>query len=73
MRWDGGRRSEAGLLDAGLLPAGHEARQVLWVGEEGEDELDGIGEPLHGLEGIAHREGLGTSVRFGCSFLWVRV
>jgi hypothetical protein len=50
-RWGWG---EGGLFDAGSPPGRHEARQVLGVGEEGEDEFDGIGEPLLGVEGVGH-------------------
>ncbi len=51
-----GRRGEGGLFDTGLLPGGHEAGKVLGVREEGEDELGGEGEPLLGVEGVAHGE-----------------
>jgi hypothetical protein len=50
-RW---RRGEGGLFDADTLPARHEAGKVLGVGEEGEDDLDGVREPLDGLEVVAH-------------------
>ena len=50
----GRRRSEGGLFDAGFLPGGHEAWEIFRIGEEEEDELDGIGEPLLGVKGVAH-------------------
>jgi hypothetical protein len=48
------RWGKGGFLDAGFLPGRHEAREVLRVGEEGEDVLGGEGKPLLGLEGVAH-------------------
>ena len=48
-RWD-----EGGLVDAGALPGGHEAGEIGGVGEEGEDHLDGVGEPLLGVEVETH-------------------
>ncbi len=48
-RWD-----EVGIFDLGVLPGGHEAREVGGVGEEGEDALGGVREPLLGFEGVAH-------------------
>ena len=55
MRW---RRREGGFFDAGLLPGRHEAREIFGIGEEGEDDVDGIGEPLFGVKGVAHAGGL---------------
>ena len=58
MGWPAGRarrRGEGGFFNAGLLPGGHEARKVLRVREEGEDVLDGVREPLLGLEVMTHR------------------
>jgi hypothetical protein len=44
-----------GLFNAGILPGGHEAREVGGVGEEGEDGFERVGEPLLGLEVVAHQ------------------
>jgi len=55
----GGRgwgRGEGGFFDAGLLPGGHEAREVFRIGEEAEDELNWMGKPLFGVKGVAHTE-----------------
>ena len=57
--WIGGDRArrrcgEGGLLNAGLLPGGHETGEIFWIGEEGEDYLYGIGKPLLGLKGMRH-------------------
>ncbi len=56
VRGDGARRwrGEGGLFNAGLLPGRHEAREVFRVGEECEDQLDGVGKPLLGVEGVRH-------------------
>ena len=48
--WARAEVGEGGLLDAGLLPGGHEAGQVFGVGEEGEDDARGIGKPLLGVK-----------------------
>jgi hypothetical protein len=57
--WEGRgrrRRCEVGRgFDAGLLPVGHEARQIGGVREEGEDGFEGIGEPLLGRKVVEHR------------------
>jgi hypothetical protein len=45
---------EGGLFDAGLLPGRHEAGKIFRVGEEGEDQFEGVGKPLLGLVGVAH-------------------
>jgi hypothetical protein len=50
----GRRWGEGGLFDAGLLPGRHEAREILRIAEEGEDQLDGVREPLLGAESVAH-------------------
>ena len=50
----GAVRSERSLFDTGLLPGGHQAREVLRIGEEGEDEVEGKGKPLLGLKGVGH-------------------
>ncbi len=50
-RWGWG---EGDIFDAGLLPGGHEAREVFGIGEEGEDEVGGEGKPLLGVEGVGH-------------------
>ena len=59
--WRG--RDVGGVLDAGVLPGGHEAGEVGGVGEESEDLLDGVGEALFGLEVEAH--GFTVSVLVG--------
>jgi len=51
-RWR--RRDEGGVLDACVLPGGHEAGEIGGVGEKGEDLLDGVGQPLFRLEVEAH-------------------
>jgi hypothetical protein len=48
------RCGEGGLFDAGLLPGRHESGEVFGIGEEGEDQLYGVGEPLLGLKGMRH-------------------
>ncbi len=48
-RWD-----EGSVLDAGALPGGHDFGEIGGVGEEGEDQLDGVGQPLLGFEVEAH-------------------
>ncbi len=48
------RRESCGVLDARVLPGGHEAGEIGGVGEEGEDQLDGVGQPLFRLEVEAH-------------------
>ena len=52
--WVRGRGGDGRLVNAGLLPGGHETGQVVRVGEEGKDELVGVGEPLLGLVGVLH-------------------
>ena len=42
------------MVDACVLPGGHEAGQVRRVGKEGEDHLEGVAQPLLGLEVEAH-------------------
>ena len=51
-RWR--RRDEGGVLDARVLPSGHEAGEIGGIGEEGENQLDGVGQPLLSLEVEAH-------------------
>jgi len=41
---------DADLFDAGFKARGHEMGQILRAGEENEDQLDGIGDPLLGFE-----------------------
>jgi hypothetical protein len=48
------RGSVGGFFNAGVLPARHKARKIFRVGEEGKDELDGVGEPLFGVVVITH-------------------
>ena len=47
-------RDVGGVLDARVLPGGHEAGEVGGVGEEGEDLLEGVGQALFGLEVETH-------------------
>jgi len=49
-----GWRCEGGFFYAGVLPFGHEAWEIFGIGEEGEDELNGVGKPLFGLKCVAH-------------------
>ena len=51
-----GWRCEGGFFYAGVLPFGHEAWEIFGIGEEGEDELNGVGKPLFGLKCVAHVE-----------------
>ena len=51
-RWR--RRDVGGVVDAGVLPGWHEAGKVAGVCEESEDHLEGVGDPLLGLEVEAH-------------------
>src|ERR1700722_9660218 len=37
-------------VDAGILPGGHQSRQILRIGEEGEDAVNREGNPLLGHE-----------------------
>ena len=46
--WSGRRRGERGVADAGLLPRGHQAGEIVGVREEVEDLLDWVGKPLLG-------------------------
>ncbi len=52
-----GRRMRSdvdGTVDAGLLRGGHEAGEIGGVGEEGEDLLERVGQPLFRGEVLAH-------------------
>lgn len=53
IRW-WGWCDQGGLFDAGVLPGGHESGEVGWVCEEGEDLLDGVGQPLLRVEVKVH-------------------
>jgi hypothetical protein len=49
---------EGRFFDARVLPFRHQAREVLRIGEEGEDVLDRVRKPLLGLEVVMHEEQL---------------
>ena len=50
-RW---RRGEGRFFNARILPGRHQTREILRIGEEGEDQIDRIREPLFGAVGVAH-------------------
>ena len=52
--WSRRRWDEGGVLDACVLPEGHQVRKVLRIGEKSEDQFEWVREPLPGVVGVAH-------------------
>ena len=76
--WVGGyglgrRWGEGCFFDAGLLPGGHEAWEVFRIAKEGKDDLNGVGQPLFGAEGVTHsRNGICAGGLDGADLLIAR-
>jgi hypothetical protein len=54
---DGLWRCDGGFFDAGLLPGGYEAWEIFGICEEGEDDVNRVGEPLFGVKCVSHAGG----------------